>query len=253
MTVQGAHRRVQPAALPHRRGRQEPAARDDLLLRRLRRTRHPGRELEGRLHGAALPGHAADLVRTVHPLRAPKLFNLRTDPYERADITSNTYWDWLIDRIFLVLYGSAIATQFLETFKEFPPRQEPASFTINHAVEELNKFLASRGRLSVAELTSWTDGPTKSAIVDFVGRVASRVAGLRRARRPRRGVRQRRHAVVREADVHSARLHRAQAGRKGRRRLVVGGPAAVQGGDQAVTWNGSAARSPSTTRVMTPI
>ena len=78
-------------------------------------------------------------------LRAPKLFNLRTDPYEQADITSNTYWDWLIDRIFLVLYGSAIATQFLQTFKEFPPRQEPASFTINHAVEELNKFLASRG------------------------------------------------------------------------------------------------------------
>ena len=43
-------------------------------------------------------------------LRAPKLFNLRTDPYEQADITSNTYWDWLIDRIFLVLFGSAIAT-----------------------------------------------------------------------------------------------------------------------------------------------
>ena len=41
--------------------------------------------------------------------------------------------------------GSAIVNQFLETFKEFPPRQEPATFTINHAVEELNKFLASRG------------------------------------------------------------------------------------------------------------
>ncbi|HEX2400147.1 MAG TPA: arylsulfatase, partial [Mycobacterium sp.] len=79
------------------------------------------------------------------PLRAPKLFNLRTDPYERADITSNTYWDWMIDRIYLVLYGSAIATQFLETFKEFPPRQEPATFTINHAVAELNKFLSARG------------------------------------------------------------------------------------------------------------
>jgi hypothetical protein len=51
----------------------------------------------------------------------------------------------VIDRIYLVLYGSAIATQFLETFKEFPPRQNPASFTIDHAVEELEKFLASRG------------------------------------------------------------------------------------------------------------
>ena len=65
------------------------------------------------------------------PLRAPKLFNLRTDPFEHADVTSNTYWDWLIDRLYLMFYGSAIVTQFLETFKEFPPRQEPASFTIN--------------------------------------------------------------------------------------------------------------------------
>ena len=51
----------------------------------------------------------------------------------------------MIDRIYLVLFGSAIATQFLETFREFPPRQEPATFTINHAVEELNRFLAARG------------------------------------------------------------------------------------------------------------
>ena len=51
----------------------------------------------------------------------------------------------MIDRIYLVLYGSAIATQFLQTFKEFPPRQEPASFTINNAVEELDKFLSTRG------------------------------------------------------------------------------------------------------------
>jgi arylsulfatase A-like enzyme len=79
------------------------------------------------------------------PLRAPKLFNLRTDPYEHADVTSNTYWDWLIDRLYLMFYGSAIVNQFLETFKEFPPRQEPASFTINNAVEELEKFLATRG------------------------------------------------------------------------------------------------------------
>jgi arylsulfatase len=79
------------------------------------------------------------------PLRAPKLFNLRTDPYEHADVTSNTYWDWLIDRLYLMFYGSAIVTQFLETFKEFPPRQEPASFTINAAVEQLEAFLASRG------------------------------------------------------------------------------------------------------------
>jgi arylsulfatase A-like enzyme len=76
------------------------------------------------------------------PLRVPKIFNLRTDPFERADITSNTYYDWFIDHDFIAFYGSAIVTQFLETFKEFPPRQEAASFTINQAVAKLHDFLA---------------------------------------------------------------------------------------------------------------
>lgn len=78
------------------------------------------------------------------PLRVPKMFNLRTDPYERADITSNTYWDWMLDRAFMAIYGQALVTQFLETFKDFPPRQEAASFTINQAVEKLKAFLANR-------------------------------------------------------------------------------------------------------------
>ncbi len=73
------------------------------------------------------------------PLRVPKLYNLRTDPYERADITSNTYYDWLIDHIPLVLASQAIVTQFLETFKEFPPRQKAASFTIDHALAKMSE------------------------------------------------------------------------------------------------------------------
>ena len=77
------------------------------------------------------------------PLRIPKLFNLRTDPFERADITSNTYWDWWLDHDFIAFYGNAIAKQFLETFKEFPPRHPPASFTIDQAVAKLESFLAS--------------------------------------------------------------------------------------------------------------
>jgi arylsulfatase len=76
------------------------------------------------------------------PLRVPKLFNLRTDPFERADITSNTYYDWMIRRAFLVFYASVIVTQFLESFKDFPPRHEPASFTIDQALEKLQEFLA---------------------------------------------------------------------------------------------------------------
>ncbi len=75
------------------------------------------------------------------PLRVPKIFNLRTDPYERADITSNTYYDWFLDHDFIAFYGTAICTQFLETFKEFPPRHPPARFTIDQAVEKLQAIV----------------------------------------------------------------------------------------------------------------
>ncbi|MGB8330404.1 MAG: arylsulfatase [Polyangiales bacterium] len=70
-------------------------------------------------------------------LRVPKLFNLRRDPYERADITSNTYWDWLLDRAFAVYGAQAIVGQFLQTFQKYPPRQKAASFTIDQAMEKL--------------------------------------------------------------------------------------------------------------------
>ena len=75
-------------------------------------------------------------------LRVPKLFNLRTDPFERADITSNTYYDWLFENDYLILAASSLVTQFLDTFEEFPPRQRAASFTIDQAVEKLEAFLA---------------------------------------------------------------------------------------------------------------
>ena len=57
-------------------------------------------------------------------LRVPKLFNLRTDPYERADITSNTYYDWLLDHAFVFVPAQAVVGKFLATFKEFPPSQK---------------------------------------------------------------------------------------------------------------------------------
>ena len=76
-------------------------------------------------------------------LRVPKLYNLRTDPFERADITSNTYYDWMLDNAYLVLAATAIVTQFLATFEEFPPRQKAASFTIDQAMEKLEAVLTS--------------------------------------------------------------------------------------------------------------
>jgi len=72
-------------------------------------------------------------------LRLPKLFNLRTDPYERADITSNTYWDWVLDHLFVYVPAQAIVGNFLATFKEFPPAQEAGSFSINKVVQKLQQ------------------------------------------------------------------------------------------------------------------
>jgi arylsulfatase len=72
-------------------------------------------------------------------LRVPKLYNLRTDPFERADTTSNTYYDWFLNHDYLVLAATAIVVPFLETFKEFPPRQKAASFTIDHALAKMNE------------------------------------------------------------------------------------------------------------------
>lgn len=70
-------------------------------------------------------------------LRIPYLFNLRRDPYERATVTSNTYWDWYLDHVFLLLPAAAYVGQFLETFEEFPPRQKPGSFTIGDAKDKI--------------------------------------------------------------------------------------------------------------------
>jgi arylsulfatase len=77
------------------------------------------------------------------PLRLPKLFNLRTDPFERADVTSNTYWDWLAENGILDLTAAALVSRFLETFKKFRPRQKAASFTIDHAVAKLEASLTA--------------------------------------------------------------------------------------------------------------
>ena len=71
------------------------------------------------------------------PLRVPLIFNLRRDPYERAYRTSNTYYDWLIDRAFFLVPAQAYVGQFLATFQEFPPRQKAASFSLDKVMEKL--------------------------------------------------------------------------------------------------------------------
>src|SRR6476646_4194056 len=74
-------------------------------------------------------------------LRVPKLFNLRTDPFERADTTSNTYYDNMVDNLYIVLAATSLVSQFLQTFEEFPPSQKAASFTIDQVVAKLEAAL----------------------------------------------------------------------------------------------------------------
>jgi len=76
-------------------------------------------------------------------LRAPKLYNLRTDPFEKADTTSNTYWDWYLDRIFLAVPAQGLVAEFLQTFVDYPPRMKAASFTIDQVQEKLEAAIAS--------------------------------------------------------------------------------------------------------------
>jgi arylsulfatase len=77
------------------------------------------------------------------PLRIPLMFNLRRDPYERAQLTSNTYYDWLLDRAYLLVPAQAFVGQFLSTFQEFPPRQKAASFSLDQVMEQLNENIGS--------------------------------------------------------------------------------------------------------------
>jgi arylsulfatase len=75
-------------------------------------------------------------------LRAPKIFNLRTDPFERADTDSNTYYRWMIERIYLATPAQAVVANFLGSFQEFPMRQKPAKFN----VEDVMKLMSESGK-----------------------------------------------------------------------------------------------------------
>ena len=72
------------------------------------------------------------------PLRVPLIENLRRDPYERATITSNTYYDWLLDRAYLLVPAQEYVGNFMASFKDYPPRQKAASFSLDQVMEELS-------------------------------------------------------------------------------------------------------------------
>jgi hypothetical protein len=72
-------------------------------------------------------------------LRAPTIYNLRTDPFEFATVPSNTYDDWMFHHAYLIYVVQAVAAKFAETFREFPAIQKPTSFTIDDAMAKMSE------------------------------------------------------------------------------------------------------------------
>ena len=77
------------------------------------------------------------------PLRVPKLFDLHADPFERAEYEGIDYSHWRLDRVYLIVPAAAYVGQWLTSFKEFPPRQTPASFNLSQVMKEITN--ASNG------------------------------------------------------------------------------------------------------------
>jgi arylsulfatase len=75
------------------------------------------------------------------PLRMPRLYNLRSDPFERAENEAIGYAQWFFDRMFAFVPAQTIVKEFMQTFVEFPPRQKPASFSIEQADEQITQAL----------------------------------------------------------------------------------------------------------------
>jgi arylsulfatase len=90
-------------------------------------------------------GHGFDVWQEPFvALRLPKLFNLRTDPFERADKEGIGYAQWRIDRAFLLAPAGGYVGQWLQSFKEFPPRQRPGSFNLERVMEAVTTPAGAR-------------------------------------------------------------------------------------------------------------
>jgi len=77
-------------------------------------------------------------------LRLPLIFNLRTDPYEFAQITSNTYYDWLLEHAYMLVPAQAYVGNFIATFKDYPPRQSAGSFNLDDVLKKMQEGSGSK-------------------------------------------------------------------------------------------------------------
>ena len=78
-------------------------------------------------------------MKPLVPLRAPKIFNLRSDPFERAEHEAGAYDTWFVEHLFVLVPAQTIVGQYLASFQEFPPRQEPGSFSVDQVMEKLKQ------------------------------------------------------------------------------------------------------------------
>jgi arylsulfatase len=97
-----------------------------------------------------MPGTMAVWGEPFTQLRLTKVYNLMQDPFERADITSNTYWDWIVNHVPQVYQGMGAVTAFVESFKEFPPRSIPPSFNPATMMDETLRDINARQKLERA-------------------------------------------------------------------------------------------------------
>jgi len=104
---------------------------DDAQLTSLRYNRWKAVFMEQRAEGQAV------WRDTWEVLRAPKIFDLRMDPFEKADHDSNTYEDWWVRHAFLFVPAQPFVAKYIQTFKEFPPSQKPAVFNLDAVMDQL--------------------------------------------------------------------------------------------------------------------
>jgi arylsulfatase len=96
-------------------------------------------------HFAEQRAHGSDVWQEPFvQLRLPKLFNLRTDPFERADHEGIGYTAWRFERAYLLVPAQAYVSQWLASFRDFPPRQRPASFSLDQVMEKLQQTAGDR-------------------------------------------------------------------------------------------------------------
>ncbi len=126
--------------LPYLKGETEESPRKDFLYWNDDGNLVALRFMNWKVVFAEQRAHSFDVwVEPFVQLRVPKIFNLRSDPFERADEESILYDRWLIDHVFLLVPAQAYVTQWVSSFKEFPPRQKPASFSMDQVMQKLSE------------------------------------------------------------------------------------------------------------------